>query len=168
MKKILLLTLVAISSISLSQMPETADSVYWSSKFCDTAENTLEAHLTQWTWNGNVGDCIQPSIEFATAFYDEESGNVSLYLVDTYECCCQVASAPGSESVWTFFMGSPCQTYLDSIGFIYNDPDYVNWTSLSEMDLELEGIYIDMYGRQYTIPPKGLSIMNKNKYYRFN
>ena len=100
MKKILLLALIAISSIGLSQMPETADSVYWSPKYCDTAENTLEAHLTQWTWNGNVGDCIQPSIEFATAFYDEETGNVSLYLVDTYDCCCQVASAPGTASIY--------------------------------------------------------------------
>ena len=62
---------------------------------------------------------------------------------------------PGS---WTFFEGSPCEEYLDEIGF----------TSLDESDLELEGIYIDQFGRQYTIPPKGLSIMNKNKYYRFN
>ena len=29
-------------------------------------------------------------------------------------------------------------------------------------------IYIDPFGRQYTMPPKGLSIMNKQKYYRFN
>ena len=168
MRNLFLVLFTLLLTSAFAQMPETADSVYWSAKFCDTAENTLEAHLTQWTWNGNVGDCIQPSIEFATAFYDEETGNVSLYLVDTYECCCQIASAPGSEAVWTFFMGSPCQTYLDSIGFIYNDPDYVNWTSLSEMDLELDGIYIDMLGIQYTIPPKGLSIMNKTKYIRLN
>ena len=168
MKKILLLAIIAISSIGLSQMPETADSVYWSTKYCDTAENTLEAHLTQWTWNGNAVDCIQPSEAFASAFYDEETGQVLLYLLDSYECCCEVASTPGSLGAWTFFYDSPCQTYLDSIGFVYDDPKYINWTSLSEMDLELEGIYIDMYGRQYTIPPKGLSIMNKNKYYRFN
>ena len=168
MKKILLLAIIAISSIGLSQMPETADSVYWSTKYCDTAENTLEAHLTQWTWNGNAMDCIQPSEAFASAFYDEETGQVLLYLLDSYECCCEVASTPGSIGAWTFFYGSPCQTYLDGIGFVYDDPKYINWTSLSEMDLELEGIYIDMYGRQYTIPPKGLSIMNKNKYYRFN
>jgi hypothetical protein len=168
MKKILLLALITISSIGLSQIPETADSIYWSVKYCDTAENTLEAHLTQWTWNGNAMDCIQPSEAFASAFYDEETGQVLLYLLDSYECCCEVASTPGSLGAWTFFYGSPCQTYLDGIGFVYDDPKYINWTSLSEMDLELEGIYIDMYGRQYTIPPKGLSIMNKNKYYRFN
>ena len=40
MKKFLLLTLIAISSIGASQIPETADSVYWSAKFCDSAENT--------------------------------------------------------------------------------------------------------------------------------
>ena len=63
-------------------------------------------------------------------------------------------------------MNSDCPAYLDSIGFIYNDPDYVNWTSLDELDLELDGIYIDMYGRQYIAPPKGLSIMNRQTYFR--
>ena len=56
----------------------------------------------------------------------------------------------------------------DSVNSIYNDPEYINWTSLDEIGLELDGIYIDMYGRQCIIPPKGLSIMNKEKYYRFN
>ncbi len=168
MKKILLLAIIAISSIGASQIPETADSVYWSVKYCDSAENTLEAHMNQWTWNGNIGDCIQPSEPFATAYYNEKTGEVALYLLDSYECCCEVASTPGSIGAWTFFYDSPCQVYLDSIGFVYDDPDYVNWTSLGEGDIELDGIYIDPFGRQYTIPPLGLSIMNKNKYYRFN
>ncbi len=168
MKKILLLAIIAISSIGASQIPETADSVYWSVKYCDSAENTLEAHMNQWTWNGNIGDCIQPSEPFATAYYNEKTGEVALYLLDSYECCCEVASTPGSIGAWTFFYDSPCQAYLDSIGFVYDDPDYVNWTSLGEGDIELDGIYIDPFGRQYTIPPLGLSIMNKNKYYRFN
>jgi hypothetical protein len=158
MKKILLLALLAISSIGATQIPETSDSIYYSPKYCDTAENTLEAHLTQWTWNGNAMDCIQPSEAFASAFYDEETGNVLLYLLDTYECCCQVASTPGMPGSWTFFEGSPCEEYLNEIGF----------TSLNESDIELDGIYIDPYGRQYTMPPSGLSIMNKQKYYRFN
>ena len=136
-------------------MPETADSVYWSTKYCDTAE-TFEEHLTQWTWNGNALDCIQPSEAFANAFYNEKTGEVSLYLLDSYECCCQVASTPGSIGAWTFFYDSPCQAYLDSIGFIYDDPDYINWTSLNESDIELDGIYIDMYGIQHTIPPNAL------------
>ena len=38
---------------------------------------------------------------------------------------------------------------------------------LDEIDLELKGIYIDIYGRKYTSPPKGLSIMNGKKYYKF-
>ena len=100
------------------------------------------------------------------AFYNEKTGNVLLYLLDSYDCCCKVASLPGSEAVWNGFMKSDCPAYLDSIGFIYNDPDYVNWTSLDEMDLILDGIYIDIYGRQYITPPKGLSIMNRKKYYR--
>ena len=158
MKQLLLLVLFTFLSILSAQIPETSDSIYYSPKYCDTAENTLEAHLTQWTWNGNAMDCIQPSISFATAFYNEETGNVSLYLLDTYECCCQVASTPGSPGAWTFFEGSPCEDYLEEIGFI----------SLNESDIELDGIYIDMFGRQYIAPPKGLSIMNRNKYYRFN
>ena len=168
MKNLFLVLFTLLLTSAFAQPPLTADSVYWTSKYCDSAENTLEAHLTQWTWNGNIGDCIQPSEAMANAFYNEETGEVSLWLVDTYQCCCEVASLPGSTSVWTFFMGSPCQTYLDSIGFIYNDPDYVNWTSLDEMDLELDGIYIDMYGRQYIVPPIGLSIMNRKTYIRFN
>ena len=67
-----------------------------------------------------------------------------------------------------WIMDSDCPAYLDSIGFVYDDPDYINWTSLDDGDLELNGIYIDMYGIHHTIPPKGLSIMNKEKYIRFN
>ena len=63
-------------------------------------------------------------------------------------------------------MKSDCPAYLDSIGFIYDDPKYINWTSIDENEIILEGIYIDMYGRQYIAPPKGLSIMNKQTYFR--
>ena len=167
MKNLFLVLFTLLLTSAFAQMPETADSVYWTPKYCDTAESTFEAHLVQWTWNGNVGDCIQPSEPMANAFYNEKTGEVGLVLKDTYECCCQQASLPGSEAVMTFFMGSPCQTYLDSIGFIYNDPNYINWTSLSENNIKLNGIYIDMYGKQYTTPPKGLSIMNGKKYYKF-
>ena len=48
------------------------------------------------------------------------------------------------------------EDYLEEIGFI----------SLNESDIKLDGIYIDIYGKQYTSPPKGLSIMNGKKYYR--
>ena len=154
-----LFLLVLSTSLLTAQIPETSDSIYYSPKYCDTAESTFEAHLTQWTWNGNVGDCIQPSPEFIAAVWP------GMWLVDTYECCCQVASLPGSEAVWTGFMGSPCQTYLDSIGFVYDDPKYINWTSLDENNI-LDGFYIDMYGIQHTIPPKGLSVKDKTKYIR--
>ena len=166
MKNLFLVLFTLLLTSAFAQMPETADSVYWTPKYCDTAESTFEAHLVQWTWNGNVGDCIQPSEAMANAFYNEETGEVSLWLVDTYQCCCEVASLPGSEAAWNGFMGSPCQTYLDNIGFIYNDPNYINWTSLNESDIELDGPYIDMYGIQYITPPKGLSIKNKTKYIR--
>ena len=163
MKKILLLALIAISSIGLSQMPETADSIYWSVKFCNTSE-TVEDCYEAYTYNANLG-CYMAGT-YGTNMCDALWP--SIWLFDSYDCCCKVASLPGSEAVWNNFMNTDCPAYLDSIGFVYDDPEYVNWTSLSEMDLELEGIYIDMYGRQYTIPPKGLSIMNKNKYYRSN
>jgi len=163
MKKILLLALIAISSIGLSQMPETADSIYWSVKFCNTSE-TVEDCYEAYTYNANLGCYLAGT--YGTNMCDALWP--SIWLFDSFDCCCKVASLPGSEAVWNNFMNTDCPAYLDSIGFVYDDPEYVNWTSLSEMDLELEGIYIDMYGRQYTIPPKGLSIMNKNKYYRFN
>ena len=167
MKNLLFLVLFAFLSILSAHQPETADSIYWTPKYCDTGE-TAEDALDQWIWSGNewILDCIQPSPEFIAAFTDE-NGSVSLWLSDTYECCCQVASLPGSEAAWTGFFGSACQTYLDSIGFVYNDPDYVNWTSIGENIMLLEEeIYIDMYGRQYIIPPIGLSVKNKTKYIR--
>ena len=166
MKKLLLLLFTIINYFTFAQMPETADSMYWSTKFCDTAE-TFEDHLLQWTWNGTTGDCINPSEGMANAFYNEESGEVSLYLLDTYECCCQIASTPGSVGAWNFFYGSPCQIYLDSIGFIYDDPEFINWTSIKENNIEeLNGIYIDMYGRRHHLQPDGLSIMNRKIYFK--
>ena len=90
----------------------------------------------------------------------------AIWIFDSYDCCCKVASLPGDESVWNGFMNSDCPAYLDSIGFIYNDPDYVNWTSIDEGDLELNGFYIDMYGIYHTVPPKGLSVKDKTKYIR--
>ena len=165
MKNLILVLFTFLLTFGFAQQPETADSIYWSAKYCDTAE-TFEDALTQWTWNGNVEDCIQPSEAFANAFYNEKAGTVSLYLLDSYDCCCKVASTPGSIGAWTFFYDSPCQAYLDSIGFVYDDPDYINWTSVDEDIILEKGIYIDMYGIQHTIPPKGLSIMNKQKYLR--
>jgi hypothetical protein len=166
MKNLILVLFTLLLTSAFAQMPNTADSVYWTPKYCNTAE-TAEDALDQWIWSGNpwILDCIQPSQLFVDAFTDE-NGNVSLWLSDTYECCCQVASLPGSEAAWTGFFGSNCQTYLDSVGFIYDDPNFVNWTSIDEDMLELNDIYIDPFGRQYTIPPKGLSVMNKKKYYR--
>ena len=161
--KNLLFLVSFISLLTYGQMPETADSIYWSVKFCNTSE-TVEDCYEAYTYNANLGCYLAGTYgtNMCDALFPE------IWLFDSYDCCCKVASAPGSNSVWNGFMNTDCPAYLDSIGFVYDDPEYINWTSLSEMDLELEGIYIDMYGRQYTIPPKGLSIMNKNKYYRFN
>ena len=162
MKKLLFLVSF-ISLLTYGQMPNTADSIYWTPKFCNTSE-TVEDCYEAYTYNANLGCYLAGTYgtNMCDALFPE------IWLFDSYDCCCKVASAPGSNSVWNGFMNTDCPAYLDSIGFVYDDPEYINWTSLSEMDLELEGIYIDMYGRQYTIPPKGLSIMNKNKYYRFN
>ena len=159
MKNLFLVLFTLLLTLAFSQPPITADSIYWSAKYCSTAE-TIEDCTNSWLWNGNWDDCIQPSEQFCiTAF-------PGMWLTDSYECCCQVASLPGSEASWTGFFGSNCQSYLDSIGFVYNNPDYVNWTSLDENEIKLDGIYIDMYGRQYIMPPKGLSIMNRQTYFR--
>ena len=157
----ILLSILLISCFSFGQMPETADSIYWTPKFCNTSE-TVEDCYEAWTYNANIGCYIAGT--YGTAMCDQLWP--SIWLMDSYDCCCKVASLPGSEAVWTGFMDSDCPAYLDSIGFIYNDPDFVNWTSIDEDILELNGIYIDPFGRQYTIPPKGLSVMNRKKYYR--
>ena len=159
MKKLLLL-FTFISTTLLAQPPLTADSIYWSGKYCNTAQ-TIEDCTNSWIFSGNWNDCIQPSEGFCNAIMPEA------VIFDTYECCCQVASAPGSESAWNGFLGSPCQTYLDSIGFIYDDPEYVNWTSIEENIInKFNGIYIDIYGRMYVEQPNGLSILNRKKYFK--
>ena len=143
------------------QIPETADSIYYSAKYCNTSE-TVEDCYEAYTYNANIGCYLAGT--YGTALCDALFPEIWIY--DSYDCCCKVASAPGSESTWTGFMDSDCPAYLDSIGFIYNDPDYINWTSLDENELILDGIYIDMYGRQHITPPKGLSIKNKKKYFK--
>ena len=146
-------------------MPETADSIYWSVKYCNTSE-TINDCYEAYTWNGSIGDCYIAGT-YGTGFCDALWPSV--WLMDSYDCCCKVASLPGSESVWNGFFGSPCQVYLDSIGFVYNDPNTINWTSIDENIINrLNGIYIDMYGRQHITPPKGLSIMNRKKYFKIN
>ena len=162
MKNLFLVLFTLLLTSASAQMPNTADSIYWLPKYCNTAE-TLEDCYESYTWNGNIGNCYIAGT-YGTAMCDQLWP--SIWLFDSYDCCCKTASLPGSTATWTNFMGSPCQTYLDSIGFVYNDPEYINWTSLSENDIKLNGIYIDIYGRQYITPPKGLSIMNRKKYYR--
>ena len=162
MKNLSILVLFA-SILTYGQMPETADSIYWTPKFCNTSE-TVEDCYEAYTYNANIGCYMAGTYgtEMCDALFPE------IWLFDSYDCCCKVASLPGAPGVWNGFMNTDCPAYLDSIGFIYNDPEYINWTSLDEIGLELDGIYIDMYGRHYTIPPKGLSIMNRKTYYRFN
>ena len=161
MNKLLFIILFSFSFNLFAQIPETEDSIYWSGNYCDTAE-TIEEALNQWIWSSDVNDCVQPNLK------DIENLWIALWLSDTYECCCEIASLPGSDAVWNGFMESDCPAYLDSIGFVYDDPEYINWTSLDELDLELNGIYIDIYGRYHIVPPKGVSIMNKKTYIRFN
>ena len=158
MKKLLLLFTI-ISATMFAQPPLTADSIYWSAKYCDTAES-IEDCTNSWMFHANFNDCIQPSIEFCTATWP------GLWIRDTYECCCQVASLPGSESSWNGFIGSNCQTYLDSIGFVHDDSTFINWTLLDEHKLELNGIYIDMYGKMHINQPDGLSVFNRKIYFK--
>ena len=151
MKNLILVLLTFLLTSAFAQPPLTSDSIYWAGKYCNTAE-TIEEALNQWIWNGNLLDCIQPPQGMLDALWP------ALWLTDTYECCCQVASLPGSNAAMTGFWNSSCQEYLDSINFYY--------MTVNENDIDLNGIYIDQFGRQYTTPPKGLSVMNKKKYYR--
>ena len=149
MKKLLFL-LALLPIMLLAQIPEE-EQIYWSGDYCDTAE-TIEEALNQWIWNSDVNDCIQPNLK------DIENLWIALWLSDTYECCCEIASLPGSNGAMTGFWESDCKDYLDSINF--------NYMSINDDINILNGIYIDMYGIQHTTPPKGLSIMNKQKYFR--
>ena len=151
MKKILLLALIAICSIGATQIPETSDSIYYSPKYCNTADS-IEDALDSWAFNGQTQDCFNPSIGMLNALWP------NLDIHDSYDCCCKVASTPGLPGAYNGFEGGACETYLDGIGFVL----------INENNLKLDGIYIDMFGIQYTTPPKGLSIMNRKKYYRFN
>ena len=151
MKDLLFIILFSFSFNLFAQIPETEDSIYWSGDYCDTAE-TIEEALNQWIWNSDVNDCIQPNLK------DIENLWIALWLSDTYECCCEIASLPGSNGAMTGFWESDCKDYLDSINF--------NYMSIKDDINILNGIYIDMYGIQHTTPPKGLSIMNKQKYFR--
>ena len=150
MKK-LLLDLIAICSIGTAQIPETSDSIYYSPKYCNTADS-IEDALDSWAFNGQTQDCFNPSIGMLNALWP------NLDIHDSYDCCCKVASTPGLPGAYNGFEGGACETYLDGIGFVL----------INENNLKLDGIYIDMFGIQYTTPPKGLSIMNRKKYYRFN
>ena len=150
MNKLLLLLLFPF--FVFSQIPETSDSIYWSGDYCDTAETTEEI-LNQWIWNNELKDCIQPDSSILNNLLP------ALWLTDTYECCCQVSSLPGSNAAMTGFWNSPCQKYLDNINFYY--------MTVNENNLNIRvGIYIDMYGRKNKKPPRGLSVTNKIKYFR--
>tara|TARA_R100000008_G_C3431179_1_gene89721 strand:+ start:41 stop:502 length:462 start_codon:yes stop_codon:yes gene_type:complete len=152
MNKLLFIILFFFSFNLFAQIPETEDSIYWSGTYCDTAE-TIEEALNQWIWSSDVNDCVQPNLK------DIENLWIALWLSDTYECCCEIASLPGSNAAMTGFWESNCQDYLDNINFNYMsiDDNYIN---------KLDVIYIDLYGRQHITPPKGLSIMNRKTYFR--
>ena len=147
MKNLLFLVL-STSLLSAQIIPETGDSIYYSPKYCDTSES-IEDALDSWSFSGNTQDCFNPSQAMLDALWP------LLQIYDSYDCCCKVASTPGLPGAFTGFEGGACESYLDGIGF----------TSIYENKLhQLNGIYIDMFGRQYTIQPKGFSIMNGNKY----
>ena len=67
--KNLILVLFTIT-LGFAQQPETADSIYWSAKYCNSAE-TIEDCTNSWIWNGSAEDCIQPSELFCEALFPE-------------------------------------------------------------------------------------------------
>ena len=150
MKNLLFLVLFAFLSILSAQIPIDGDSIYYSAKYCNTAE-TIEDCTNSWIWNVNVGDCIQPSQLFCEGTFP------GVWILDTYECCCKVASTPGMESSWTGFDGSLCESYLYDVGFLLVIENELN---------PFDGIYVDIFGREYTTQPKGLSIKNRRTYYK--
>ena len=158
MNKLLFLISFFFSFNLLAQIPVTEDSIYWSGDYCDTAE-TIEEALYQWIWSSDVNDCIQPNLK------DIEYLWIALWLSDTYECCCEIASLPGSNGAMTGFWESNCQDYLDGINF-----DYM---SIEENKINsLEGIYIDFFGRQYktdkNISNNIVYIKDNEKYIKIN
>ena len=137
---------------------------YIDAKWCDSTDSTsvVEDYLVQWIYNGNIDDCLQPSEGFIEAWWTEGE-DVPLVLHDTYDCCCKDASTPGHTSVgYPGFGGSACEEYLISIDW---DP-ISQMLSIDEQIRENKGMYIDMFGRRYITPPRGLSIMNNQKYLR--
>ena len=159
MKQLLFLVLFTfLSTLSAQILPETGDSIYYNPKYCNTA-STIEDALTSWSFSGNTQDCFNPSEAMLNAIWPQ------LVVHDTYDCCCKVASTPGLPGAYNGFEGGACEAYLDSLGWSgFEDSLGMN----EDMINQWKGIYIDPFGRQYTVPPIGLSIMNKQKYYRFN
>lgn len=147
-----LLFLVLSTSLITAQIPETSDSIYYSPKYCDTADS-IEQAMDSWIFSGIIQDCINPSEGMLNALWP------NIAIKDTYDCCCKVASTPGLPGAYNYFEGSACETYLDMIGFV----------SLDELQQSsFNKIYTDIYGRQYIDQPIGLSIMNRKKFYKFN
>ena len=141
--------ILTISTVAFGQIiPETGDSIYYSPKYCDTSQS-IEDALDSWSFNGNFGDCINPSQAMLDALWP------NLALRDSYDCCCKVASTPGLPGSFTGFEGGPCEEYLNSIDFLY----------IKENTIKVNGIYYDMQGRAYKTIPRGVSFMNYNKYF---
>tara|TARA_R110000824_G_scaffold114657_4_gene265363 strand:+ start:619 stop:1068 length:450 start_codon:yes stop_codon:yes gene_type:complete len=144
----ILLFILSISTIAFSQIPENSDSIYYSPKYCDTADSVEQA-MNSWIFSSNVGNCINPSEGMLNALWP------GLAIFDTYDCCCKVASTPSLPGSWTGFEGSICAEYLNSIDFL----------SVKEDVIKVNGIYYDMQGRAYKTIPRGVSFMNYNKYF---
>ena len=121
--------------------------MYWD--YCDTAE-TYEDLLNQFLWSANVDNCINPSEAMLNAI-----GWYNLNLVDSWECCCEIASTPNNPGSLLGYEGSVCEEYMSSISIEEN------------INKHIDNIYIDIFGRTYITQPKGLSIMNNKKYYKF-
>ena len=54
MKNLFLVLFTLLLTSAFAQMPETADSIYWTPKYCDTSE-TVEDCYEAWTYNANIG-----------------------------------------------------------------------------------------------------------------
>jgi hypothetical protein len=135
MKKILVLSLLVISSISYSQEGE--------GPMCDGGDMYLNDCLFAWVFVPEFQICTQ--LDYSDCYGDPMAGDLMNGgpFFETEQCCCQEFNLPG------------CQVDENNVSLNENNSNTTN------------GFYIDLLGNVYKEQPKGFSIMNGVKYYKF-
>jgi hypothetical protein len=144
MKKIISLILISICSISFSQdeCGPPADAI-----------NVNDIYQCMELWIIQFNTCVNPTWEECDP-YGDYLGTSLIYFMTSEQCCCEELQNTG---------------FVDPSG---NCDEYDNGgqpgISLDENTLDsTNGLYIDLLGRVYKEQPKGVSVMNGVKYYKF-